>query len=146
MDIVIEKLKRQDLKEAISIYDENHNLKTNFDELIKRFQKIDENPAYLNIVAKLDKKIVGFATVIVNYDIVEELKPFVTVWNFGIRKEFRRKRIGTQMFNYIYDFAKKNEYSFISLIADSKNTVAQAFYESLGYKKEIGYVKLIDTI
>lgn len=146
MDIVIEKLKRQDLKEAISIYDENHNLKTNFDELIKRFQKIDENPAYWNIVAKLDKKIVGFATVIVNYDIVEELKPFVTVWNFGIRKEFRRKRIGTQMFNYIYDFAKKNEYSFISLIADSKNTVAQAFYESLGYKKEIGYVKLIDTI
>lgn len=79
MDIVIEKLKKQDLKEAISIYDENHNLKTNFDELIKRFQKIDENPAYLNIVAKLDKKIVGFATVIVNYDIVEELKPFVTV-------------------------------------------------------------------
>lgn len=50
------------------------------------------------------------------------------------------------MFNYIYDFAKKNEYSFISLIADSKNTVAQAFYESLGYKKVIGYVKLIDTI
>lgn len=146
MDIVIEKLKKQDLEEAISIYDENHNLKTNFDELTKRFQKIDENPAYLNIVAKLDEKIVGFATVIINYDIVEELQPFVTVWNFGIRKEFRRKKIGTKMFDYIYDFAKKNDYSFISLIADSKNTVAQAFYESLGYKKEIGYVKLVDKI
>ena len=77
-------------------------------------------------------------------DIVEELKPFLTVWNFGIIKEYRRKKIGTKMFDYIYKFAKDNNCAFISLIAETNNEVAQCFYESLGYIKEVGYVKLID--
>ena len=34
-DLIIEKLKKEDLKEAISIYDSNHNLTTNYDKLIK---------------------------------------------------------------------------------------------------------------
>lgn len=32
----------------------------------------------------------------------------------------------------------------ISLIAETNNKVAQTFYESLGYEKEVGYVKKID--
>ena len=31
MEIIIEKLKKEDLKEAISIYDNNYNLKTNYE-------------------------------------------------------------------------------------------------------------------
>ena len=38
----------------------------------------------------------------------------------------------------IYDFAKNLECDFISLIAENDN------YESLGYYKEVGYVKLIN--
>ena len=48
------------------------------------------------------------------------------------------------MFEYIYEFAKKNDCEFISLIADTDNVIAQSFYESLGYIKEVGYVKLIN--
>ena len=33
-NIIIEKLKKEDLKEAISIYDDNHNLKTNYEKLL----------------------------------------------------------------------------------------------------------------
>lgn len=73
-----------------------------------------------------------------------EKKPFLTVWNFGIKKEYRRQKIGTKMFEYIYQFAKNNNCDFIALIAESNNTVAQSFYEKLGYTKEFGYVKLID--
>ena len=32
--LVIEKLKKDDLKEAISIYDMNHNIKTNYEKLV----------------------------------------------------------------------------------------------------------------
>ena len=35
---------------------------------------------------------------------------------------------------------------FISLIANSNNKEAQLFYEKLGYKKEVGYVKVINKI
>ena len=144
MEIIIEKLKKEDLKEAISIYDNNHNLTTNYDKLISIYDKIYDNSAYHNIVAKINGKIVGLATIIINYDIVEELKPFLTVWNFGIKEEYRRQKIGTKMFEYIYEYAKSNSCSFISLIAEKDNKIAQYFYEILGYNKEIGYVKLIN--
>lgn len=144
MNLIIEKLEKEDLKEAISIYDDNHNLKSNYKRLLEVYDNIYNNPAYHNIVAKIDNKIVGLATIIINYDIVEELKPFLTIWNFGVKKEYRRKKIGTKMFEYIYHFAKDNNCDFISLIAETDNAIAQSFYEKLGYIKEVGYVKLID--
>lgn len=83
-NLVIEKLSKKELREAVSIYDDNHNLKTNYEKLEKEYDKIYNNPDYHNIVAKLDGKIVGLATVVVNHDIVEELHPFLTVWNLSV--------------------------------------------------------------
>lgn len=139
--LVIEKLEKKDLKEAIAIYDDNHNLKTNYEKLFKGYDDIYNNPDYLNIVAKLDGKIVGMATVIVNHDIVEELLPFLTVWNLGVHKDYRRMKIATKMIEYIDDYRKKMNCSFIALLAEKNNKVAQSFYESLNFEKIIGYIK-----
>lgn len=144
MEIVIEKLKKEDLKEAISIYDNNYNVTTNMDKLFHTYDQINNNSAYHNIVAKLGDEIVGLATIIINYDIVEELKPFITVWNFCVKEKYRRNKIGTKMFEYIYQFAKDNDCDFISLTAENNDYIAQSFYESLGYRKEVGYFKIID--
>ena len=51
-------------------------------------------------------------------------------------KLYRRQKIGTKMFEYIYDFAKKNNCDFISLIAETENEAAQSFYDNLGYMRE----------
>ena len=48
MNIIIEKLQKKDLKEAICIYDNNHNLKTNYDKLLSIYDDICNNPAYHN--------------------------------------------------------------------------------------------------
>lgn len=144
MKIVIEKLKKKDLKDAILVYDENHNSITNYDKLYKVYTEIYENPLYHNFVAKADDKIVGLATIILNYDIVDDLKPFLTVWNFGIKETYRRKKIGTKMFQYILEFAEKYECSFISLLAEKENIGAQLFYEKMGFSKEVGYVKFLN--
>lgn len=144
MNIIIEKLEKKDLKDAINVYDINHNIKTNYEKLLSVYDDIYNNPAYHNIIAKVDDKIVGLATVIINYDIVEELKPFLTIWNFGVLKEYRRKKIGTKMFEYIHQFAKDNSCDFIAFLTKADNKVAQSFYDSLGYAKEVGYIKLVD--
>lgn len=143
-NITIEKLQKSDLREAISIYDNNHNLKTNYEKLFEEYDKIYNNPDYHNIVVKLEDKIVGMATIVINRDIVEELHPFLTVWNLGVHKDYRRMKIGTAMLDYIYNFAKDLGCDFISLIAEKDNVIGQKFYESLGYEKEVGYVKLIN--
>ena len=142
--LIIEKLKQEDLKEAIAIYDTNHNLKTNYEKLYEQYDSIYNNPDYYNIVAKLNGKIIGMATIVINHDIVEELHPFLTVWNLGVHKEYRRMKVGTKMLDYIYNLAKNLKCDFIALIAESDNIIGQQFYESLGYIKEIGYVKLIN--
>lgn len=143
-NLIFEKLKKEDLKEAIAIYDSNHNTVTNYEKLINTYDKIYNNPDYNNIVVKLDNKIVGMATIVINHDIVEELKPFITVWNLGVHKDYRRYKIGTAIINYIYDYAKSLDCCFVGLIALSDNITAQKFYESLGYIKEVGYIKLIN--
>lgn len=143
-NLIIEKLALKDLQEALLIYDMNHNLKSNYQKALTNYKKMYNNPNYHNIVAKLDGKIVGSTTIIINYDIVEELKPFLTVWNFGVHKNYKRKNIGTKMMDYIYDFAKQNDCSFIALLAEKTNVPAQKFYENVGFNKEVGYVKIIN--
>lgn len=115
-----------------------------YNKLFSVYECIYNNPAYHNIVAKVNHEIVGLATIIINYDIVEQLKPFITVWNFGVKEKYRRNKVGTQMFEYIYQFAKQNNCDFISLVTEADNAIAQSFYEKMGYNKEVGYVKLID--
>ena len=48
------------------------------------------------------------------------------------------------MLNHIYEYAKKLDCGFIDLIAEKDNVIGQKFYESLGYYKQVGFVKLIN--
>lgn len=79
MKILIEKLKQEDLMAAINIYDKNYSTTTDYNKLLNIYNEIYNNSAYHNIVAKVNNEIVGLATVIINYDIIEQLKPFLTV-------------------------------------------------------------------
>lgn len=142
MDIIVEKLKREDLIDAVNIYDDNHNIKSNVELAIKKFDELDKCPTIHNIVAKINDEVVGFATIIINYDIVAELKPFLTIWNVGVKKDKRRMGVATKMFEYIENFSQEKDYLFVSLVADINNTGAQKFYESLGYEKHVGYFKM----
>lgn len=144
MDIIVEKLKMSDLEAAIKIYDDNHNSKSNIELAKSKFKEYDECPHMHNIVAKIDGEVVGFATIIINYDVVNELKSFLTVWNVGVKKEKRRMGIATKMFEYISSFAKENNYAFTALMADPNNEGAKMFYESLGYEKMDAYIKMPD--
>ncbi len=68
----------------------------------------------------------------------------MTVWNIAIHKDYRRQKIGTKILEYIFNFAESHNCDFISLFAETSNKAAQSFYDSLGYNKEVGYVKLIN--
>ena len=142
-EVQIEKLKKEDLKEAISIYDIEYDVTTNYDKLFLVYDEIYHNPAYHCIVAKLDGKIIGIVTIVTNFSIVEECKPFLTVQNFVIHKDYRRKTIGAQIFEYIFNYAKNNDYDYILLVTESENKIAQSFYKKLGYKEEAGFINLM---
>ena len=56
--LIIEKLKKEDLKEAIAIYDTNHNSKTNHEKLLQNYDKIYncKRNTY-NVINKCPEKI-----------------------------------------------------------------------------------------
>ena len=111
MNVVIEKLEKKDLKEAISIYDENHSLKTNYEKLLAIYEDIYNNKAYHNIVAKINGKIVGLATIIINYDYTKYMKELektktrsLTTFYFNDRNNKDFQEYEGKQYNANYEF------------------------------------------
>ena len=143
-DIVFESLKREDLEKIAELYDAERSVNTNINKMKESFINIQNNKDYKMIVAKKDGIIVAFAYAIIHQDIFENCNPFMTVWSIRVKKEYRRKKIGTKLFEYIEKIAAKENCEFISLIADKSNAIANSFYQHLGYECENGYIKTLN--
>lgn len=142
-DLTFSKLMEDDLEEVAKLYDEERPNVTNRVKMKKTFEKIKENPEYQMILVKNNDSIIGFAKAIIHYDIFEENNPFITIWSVRVKKEYRRLKVGTKLFEYIEKIAKHIHCEFICLIADKDDTVANQFYKNLGYECESGYVKFL---
>ncbi len=143
MNLNFEYLKEKDLEEVAKLYDAERPMNTNMDKMLASFNELKTNPDYYMIVAKINQNIVGFIYAIINHDIFEETKPFITIWNVRVKKEFRNQKIGTKLFQYIEEIAKKLNCDFIALLVEKDNEVANKFYQSLGYDSDNGYSKYI---
>lgn len=143
VDLIFEKLKEEDLEEVVQLYDAERPMNTNRIKMFQTFKKIKDNSDYQMIVVKHNSVIVGFAQVIIHHDIFEENNPFITIWSVRVKKEYRRLKIGTELFEYIENMARKMNCEFICLLADSDNIGANQFYKKLNYECANGYVKFL---
>ena len=143
MKITYRKIDLDNCEAAIKIYDENHNIKTNIEKLKTQIVKLENNRDYYNMIALLDNEIVGMFTAIVCQDIVQDLNPFITVWNLGVSKKYRRKGIATEMLKYITNLARDLGCDFVALIAEAGNEAAINLYKKAQFQTETGFVKFI---
>lgn len=143
MELIFDKLKEDDLEEVALLYDAERPVSTNRNKMLQTFSKIKDNPDYQMIVVKFNGIIVGFAKVIIHHDIFEENNPFITIWSIRIKKEYRRLKIGTRLFEYIENMARKMNCEFMCLLADENNVAANEFYKSLNYEQINGYLKIL---
>ncbi len=143
MNLVFERLKEEELEDVALLYDSEVDRITNRNKMKQTFNLLKSNKDYCMITAKIDGQVVGFAKAIINHDLFEENNNFMTLWSVRVKKEFRRKGIGTKLFKYIETMAKEYNCDFICLIANKKNKGANAFYQKIGYDRENGYVKFL---
>lgn len=141
MELVFDELKEEDLEEVAKLYDAERPRNTNRIKMKQTFNKIKDNPDYKMVVVKYNDAIVGFAQVMIHQDIFEENNPFITIWSVRVKKEYRRLKIGTRLFEHIERIAKGINCEFICLLADKDNNVANEFYKKLNYECNNGYVK-----
>lgn len=85
-----------------------------------------ENPRSHYIVAKQNKKILGFAGIIDTYDQME-------ITNIVVRKDYRSQGIGNLLLKELINLSKDK--NVIYLEVNSKNINAIKLYEKNGFKK-----------
>lgn len=143
LELTFYRLKEEELEEVAKLYDAERTITTNRVKMKQTFAKIKDNPDYQMITVKNNGIIVGFAKVTIHHDIFEENNPFITIWSVRVKKEYRRQKIGTRLFEYIENIAKDMNCEIICLIANKDNIGANQFYRQLGYEYENGYVKFL---
>ena len=143
LELTFDRLKDEELEDVAKLYDADRLITTNRVKMKQTFAKIKDNQDYQMITVKNNDIIVGFAKVIIHHDIFEENNPFLTIWSVRVKKEYRRLKIGTRLFEYIEKIAKDMNCECICLIANKDNIGANQFYKELGYENENGYVKYL---
>lgn len=128
-NIIIKEMTLSDLYE-ISKY-----LTTDFDDFwnVNILESELKNEFSKYIIAKLNDEIVGFAGVI---DTVDQLE----ITNIVVKKNFRKKGIGSKLLENLIMLAKKAGKEKISLEVNSTNLPAIKLYEKNGFKN-VGFRK-----
>lgn len=137
----------KDLKQLSWLYRQYHNgdtmIETNYDNMLKEFKKLQKNEDYKFVSAVDGEKLVGFCSVVINHDIVEQQKPIIMLWNLRVHPDYRRQHIGTNILKFIETYGKKNNVDFIFLGCDADNKSAKAFYNKIGYNQDYGFYKYL---
>lgn len=82
-----------------------------------------DSPDYLLCVARINDIVIGYAT-------IRQYHDYCHIMSFGIDKEFRRKKIGTKILDYIKEQINVKKLTLFVYIV---NVVAIDFYEKNGF-------------
>lgn len=156
-DIDIRRLERKDFEQAADLLLRQKRINGEFDsvfitsdaakeDVIRHLEaKVDRRDDHIALVSVDSGKITGIICV----DIVKRAYYLpdreARITDFYVMPEFRRKNIARTMSNKLIDMLKEINVKLVSAEFPSRNPMALAFYESLGYREMISiYGKLID--
>lgn len=139
--------KREDLQQLLWLYRQYYNgdnkVETDYNGMIKEYDRLIQNPDYKFVSALDNDKLVGFCSAVVNHDIVERQKPIIMLWNLRVHPEYRGEKIGTKIVSFIEDFGKSINADLTFLTCDYENEGAQVFYKKIGYEKDYAFYKYL---
>lgn len=130
--MIIEKLRKCDIEKYKELIDEA------FDgsEPIEKYSLYDENnTSYEIVVIKEKEEIVATVTMYKLNLFTFSFQPTIELFNVAVKKDFRRKKLGKILIDYVVEYAKSNGYKTIHLTCLENEKNVHSFYESAGFKK-----------
>ncbi len=132
-NIVIRELKEEDLGNGflttLDSLRKTSSIKKN--TAIKIYDKIENNPDHIIVVALLDGKIVGAATLLLESKFIHDGVIVGHIEDVVVDKNYQGQRIGEKIIKYLLEYAKaKGCYKTILDCVDD----VKSFYEKLGFK------------
>jgi glucosamine-phosphate N-acetyltransferase len=132
-NIIIRELKKEDLGNGflttLDSLRKTSSIKKN--TAIKIYDKIENNPDHIIVVALLDGKIVGAATLLLESKFIHDGTIVGHIEDVVVDKNYQGRRIGEKIIKYLLEYAKaKGCYKTILDCVDD----VKPFYEKLGFK------------
>ena len=97
----IRKTFKTDLVQLPYLYRQNYcgetSAETNVKGMVKKFKKLAKNKDYIFVSAVEGNKLVGFCGGVLNYEIIENQRPVLTLWNMRVLPEFRKLGVGKKI-------------------------------------------------
>jgi len=132
-NVVIRELKKEDLGNGFLTTLDSLRKTSNIEKNTanKIFDKIENNPDHIIVVALIDGKIVGAATLLLESKFIHDGGIVGHIEDVVVDKNFQGQKIGEKIIRYLLEFAKtKGCYKTILDCVDD----VKPFYEKLGFK------------
>lgn len=132
-DIIIRELKREDLWNGFFTSLDSLRQTSGIEKKIANniFDKIQENPDHIVMVALKDDKVVGAATLLIEFKFIHNGGKVGHIEDVAVDKKYQGQRIGEKIIKNLLDLAKtKGCYKTILDCVDD----VKPFYEKLGFK------------
>lgn len=129
--MLIEILKKSDLKSYKKLIDECFDGSNNISE----YEKYNPDANYRIVVARDGDKVVGSITFYKLDLFTFSFQPVLEVFNVAVLKDYRGQKIAKKLFEFIFDYAKKNGYKSINLTCLDTAITAHKLYESVGFTR-----------
>ena len=127
----IEILKKSDLKSYKDLIDECFDGSNDISE----YEKYNPEANYKIVVAKDGDKVVGSITFYKLDLFTFSFQPVLEIFNVAVLKDYRGQKIAKKLFNFVFDYAKKNGYKSINLTCLDTAIPAHKLYESVGFTR-----------
>ena len=112
-------------------------------QFISKLEKelfLEEAWSYLQLLKEFKNKfskiwILKEKEKIIGYLIFRKIEPEIEILRIGIKKEYQKKKAGTQLMEKLIKLAKEKEIEKIFLEVKVSNLPAYNFYKKLGFKE-----------
>ena len=152
----IRMLERSDFEQATDLLLRQKRINGEFDsafltsdkakeDVIKHLEsKVEKHDEHIALVATSSKKVVGIICVDIMKRMYYTPDKEARITDFYVMPEFRRKDVARTIYNKLVQMLKEYHVNLVSAEFPSRNPMALAFYESLGFREMIStYGKLI---
>lgn len=126
-------LTEADMPGLAELYKAYWNEESNVERMREVFQRIDANPAYLLMGARIGNQLAGSAMGIVCDELYGECHPFMVIEDMVVGSEFRRQGVGSAIMREMERLAVERGCRYIIFVTESNRTGAHQFYASIGY-------------
>ncbi len=132
-NIIIKELQKEDLWNGFLTTLDSLRLTSNIEKNTaeKIYDKIEDNPNHIIVVALIDEKVVGTATLLLEFKFIHNGGIVGHIEDVVVDKNYQGQKIGEKIIRYLLEVAKtKGCYKTILDCVDD----VKPFYEKLGFR------------